>query len=535
MTTPRGHQVEARRREDNRPRNPSPEDVFALLMEYGAGKSKVVCDEWGEREYAGDLQDLLVFAGAGSYRNWDRDKRDAAGTVRQPSEFRRHLSADMYERMRSAAWVSGKGVTYHRELEDFIRRTDPRRPRALVVNIEAVSTVQKARDLVSAFLDSGRRCLMAVDESTSIKTHDSKRTDHTIRLGRRAAARRILTGLVVPNSPMDLYSQFEFLDPRVLRQKSYFAFRSRYAVLQRSTFLPTAELERRLETINGLTEWPSGREELIKVLETHRKLGRHEVHDLEVDYRNLEELNGLLEAYSYRVLKKDCLDLPPKVYMPPREVEMTDEQRKIYSDLKRYAMAELEGKGFVTATMVITQMLRLQQLICGHVVDEDGNEHDVPERRSADLMQVLGEHSGKAIIWVPYLRTLAKLRALTEKEFGEGTTAEFSGRNTSTRLEDESRWLTDPRCRFMYSTPAAGGRGNTWLPGTLECFYANDYNLELRLNAEDRPHRDGQTHPVAIQDWVCPGTVEEKVIPALRAKLDIASLIMGDDYKEWVV
>lgn len=530
-TTARAHQNTALGRIRKRPSAPSPADIFALLIEYGGGKSKIICDEFGEREEARDLQDLLVVAGAGSYRNWDRDK-----TAAQPSEFHRHMSDDLNDRMRTMAWISGAGVGHHRALERFLTDLDPRRPRAFVVNIEALSKTQKARDAVRTFLQApGRRAMAVDDESTNIKAWDSKRTEFMHSVASDAAARRILTGLVTPNSPMDLFSQFWFLDWRVLRQRSYYTYRSRYAVLKRTSFLKTDQLMAKAANIPGVTEIPSGRDELVTLLHSNKMFRRGESMELEVSYKNVDELYDLIAPYSYRVLKSECMDLPPKVYMPVREVPLTDEQRRHYKELKQYAITKIENS-YASATLAITQMLRMQQLICGHLVDEDGKEHDVPERRTDDLLEVLGEHSGKAIIWIPFQRTLGKVRRRLEEEFGEGCTAEYSGRNAgNARLEDEARWLSDPTCRFMCSTQAAGGRGNTWLPGTLECFFANNYDLELRLNAEDRPHRHGQEHPVAIQDWICPGTIEEKVVPALREKIDIAAAIMGDGYREWLV
>lgn len=525
---PYGHQVTALQRIASRPSSPSDQDVFALLMEYGTGKSKVVCDEFGAREEAGDLQDIAVVAGAGSYRNWDRDKSAA-----QPSEFHRHLSGDLGSRLRTAAWVSGQGVVAKRALDTFIRDVDPRRPRALVMNIEALSTVQAARDLMRAFLSApGRRAMLVDDESTNIKDGSSERAKQMLKLAPLAAARRILTGLVVPNSPMDLFSQFEFLDWRVLGQRSFFSYRSRYAVLKRVSFLPTEVLMARGAGIPGIQGM--GRDDLVKALEARHLLKRSEVATVEVAYRNEGELSDLIAPYSYRVLKGDCLDLPPKVYMPIREVPLTDEQRRIYRDMKETASAELASGKFATAQLAITRTLRMRQLICGYQVDEDGNEEDVPERRSRDLLEVLGEHHGKAIIWVPFKRTLLKLEQLVLKEFGPGTVAKYYGGNVGTRLEDEARFLSDPSCRFMLSTQAAGGRGNTWNVASLVCYFGNDYDLELRLNSEDRAHRAGQDKSVAYVDWVAPGTSEEKIIPALRAKIDIASVIMRDGPKAWL-
>lgn len=505
-TKPRKQQVEAFRRLKKRPTHPSSEDVFAWLMEYGTGKSKIITDEFGVREEAGDLQDLFILAGAGSYLNWIEDKNES-----QPSEFHKHMSDDLNERLRAEAWISGAGVRHQRRLEHMLRNLDPQRPRALLMNIEALSASQKARDLARAFLEpKNRRAMMVVDESTSIKEDSSERTKAVIALAGEAPVRRLLTGLVTPNNPVDLFSQFEFLDWRILGFNSKWAFRNRYCV------------QKDIQVVIPGKFAADGSPATRKV-------------KIDVAYRNIDELHAKIAPYSYRVLSKDCQDLPPLVYSPLVEVELTKEQRQVYDDLHEFSTAQLSSEAYVTATMVLTRNLRLQQVLCGFTVDEDGNEHDIPSNRGAAVLRVLEEHSGKAIIWVPFHRPLRRLVAALQKVYGPDAVAEFHGKNLSTRGEDERRFLGDPKCRFMVSTQAAGGRGNTWIVANLMIYFANDYNLELRMNSEKRFHRDGQTKSCTIVDFVTRGTNEMKPVQALRDKLDMAGQIMGDSYKEWLI
>lgn len=504
-TKPRSQQVEAKKRLRRRPDSPSSEDVFAWLMEYGTGKSKIITDEFGERELAGDLQDVLILAGAGSYLNWIEDKNES-----QPSEFHRHMSDDLNDRLRAEAWVSGAGVRHQRRLEHLVTQLDPRRPRALLMNIEALSSSQKARDLAWAYLGApNRRKMMVVDESTSIKDDASERTKAVIKLAGEASCRRLLTGLVTPNNPVDLYSQFEFLDWRILGYNSKWTFRNRYCV------------QKEIQVDTGQRH-PDGSPKMRKV-------------KIDVAYRNMEELHEKIAPYSYRVLSKDCQDLPPLVYSPLIEVELTKEQRQVYDDLREFSTAQLSEEAHVTATMVLTRNLRLQQVLCGFTVDEDGNERDIPSNRGAAVLRVLEEHGGKAIVWVPFHRPLQRLAAALEKVYGPDAVAQFHGKNLSKRGEEERRFLGDPRCRFMLSTQAAGGRGNTWTAANLTIYFANDYNLELRMNSEKRFHRDGQTQSCTIVDFVTRGTNEMKPVQALRDKLDMAGLIMGDSYRDWLI
>jgi hypothetical protein len=492
-TQPRAHQAEALQRIAQKPASPSSEDVFALLMDMGTGKTKVVVDEWGARTEAGDLSDLLVIAPAGSYRNWYTDRGDD-----EPSELRKHLDPALFERVVTTGWVSGAGVLHRRSLDAIIRSRDPARPRALFVNIEALSTVKAAKDACLEFMRTSQRgTLLAVDESTSIRTPGIERVKSVLQLAEKARVRRIMTGLPTPKSPMDLYTQFEFLDWRILGFNSFYAFRARHALLRKMKF-------------GARSFW------------------------VEVSYRDLPVIQEKIAPYSYRVLKEDCLDLEPKVWTT-RDVSLSPDQERIYREMRQYATAQLGEESWVTATSVITQILRLHQVLCGHTTDEEGRYHEVPEQRTRALLELLTEHRGKAIIWATYDPTIRKIAAALAKEFGEESVACFWGGNRSTRDKDETRFKTDPKCRFMVSTQAAGGMGNTWVVADLVVYYANNYDLEQRQQSEDRAHRDGQTRRVTYVDLVARGTVDEKIIQALRRKIDMATAITGENYREWLV
>lgn len=485
---PWDHQRTALVRVAERPSTPSSEDVFAWLLEMGTGKTKIVLDEWGERVVRGELDSLLVVAPAGNYRNWFEDKSEE-----EQSELRKHLDPELLRRTLVRAWISGMSGGKLRQLLEFAG--DSRHPRVLVVNIEALSTVQKARDICEQFLRSGR-AMMVIDESTTIKNPTSRRSDAVRKLGQHAAARRIVTGSPTPQSPLDLYAQFEFLDWRIIGQRSFYAFRARYAVLQKKNFG-----DRTVQVVVG--------------------------------FRDIEDLSRRIAPYSYRVLKEDCLDLPPKIYTT-RDVELTKEQHRIYSELRQDAVSEF-ASGHVSASMKITQLLRMHQVLCGHLVDEDGMIHQVDQNRDQALVDILSEHSGKAIVWVCYQTTLLRLRERLEKEFGAKSVACFWGGNSTTRADDELRFLQDSECRFMLSTPAAGGRGNTWVVADLVVYFANSHNLEHRVQSEDRAHRGGQTRSVTYVDLVARGTLDEKIIHALRKKIDIAAAISGDGYRDWLI
>ena len=169
-----------------------------------------------------------------------------------------------------------------------------------------------------------------------------------------------MTGSPVTKNPLDLYTQCEFLDPYLLDFASYYAFRNRYAEMT--------------------TMHVRGRS--IQVVK---------------EFRHLDELSDSLKSFSYRVLKKDCLDLPPKNWTK-RYISLTKEQEKIYEQMKKHALAMLNGKVTTTVT-VLTQLMRLQQITCGHFVADDGTTQEVKNNRMQELLDVLEQTEGKSIIW----------------------------------------------------------------------------------------------------------------------------------------
>jgi hypothetical protein len=560
-TTPRAHQSQALTRLADQPR------AFALLMDMGVGKSKVILDEFGEREKQGDIQDLLIIAPAGAYRNWDQDKSDV-----QLSQFKAHLSEDLYKRMAQVTWTGGKTKREERYLDWLLTVTN--RPRVFLINIEALSRKISPGNIpyqyCKRFLDApGRRSMMVIDESTTIR-NDSLRTRTVIDLGQYANIRRILTGLVAPKNPLDLFWQFYFLDWKILGYNTFTLFRSRYAEIKRICVLPQARIRGTLAACigvrDGKSDLPDGilrrryatvyqgqdpntmqRSELLEglqtaiegmgredMLETIERLGGYIEQIPQITgFKNIEELQEKIAPYSFRVRKDEVLDLPPKVFQF-REVALTAEQKKAYNEILEFATTELSNDTHVTATSVITRIIKLHQLVCGHAVDEQGKVHEFSSNRITELIQILEECDGKVIIWAEYLFSIHLIVDALVKKYGHEAVAQFHGANRSTRSEDERQFLSNPECRFMVSS-YAGALGNTWVVAKTVVYFANTYDLEKRIQSEDRSHRDGLQHSVTYIDLHCSDTVDEKIIMALRKKLDLMAMITNESWREWLV
>lgn len=485
-TKPYEHQKMALRKSgilDRRPRQ-----AYAWLMEMGTGKSKVDCDETGIMYECGLLDAWVIWAPKGVYNNW----------FKKGGELETHLSVPYV----AAKWESGGGnSTNKRALEKLL--SPAQCLRVLVINIESVSSGKKAFEYVKRFLqscsknpDGTHKVKMSVDEATRIKNPEAMRTINIINLGKLCSFRRILTGSPITKNPLDAYGQFTFLDPKILGHNSWFSFRARYAITQ----------ERHFGTRKA------------KVI---------------VGFRNQEELKTKIAQHSYRVLKEECLDLPPKVYQM-REVELTDEQMSTYLQMKNEAFAQFEG-GFTSAQNAITILMKLQQIVCGHVKDSEGVVHRLPTNRIDALLESIEETSSDCIIWSRYREDIDRIVEAIKKEHGDNSVAQFHGGNTRTRDSEATRFISEAECRFIVSTQQSGGFGNTWLNGRQTFYYSNSEDLEHRIQSEDRPHRAGQHQTCFYTDLVTPGTIQEKMIQKLRAKMDIAATILGDDPREWLI
>lgn len=477
-------------------------ESFAYLMAMRTGKSPTTLADFGQLELDGLVQDMLGFAPAGAYRTWEDDV------------LPKHLSADLKRRLRVHTWSASDGVKRTALLDNFMY--DQSRPRALFVNTEAMSGVKRARDLVKKFLDQ-RNSYAFCDESTDIKNPDSERAKFAVdEIRPRANYRRILSGLPTPKSPLDAYMQFEFLDRSILGFNSFLGFEARYAKVVQ---LPIGPI---------LTNRYDG----SPLLDNEGKVRRRMIKRLQ-GFVDVEDIHAKIEPHSHRVRLEDCYDLPPKMYFF-RDVEMHPTQKRVYEEMKMFATAELEEMEHVTAHHVVTQMLRLHQILCGHVRTEDGRLAEVPENRSDAICDFLEEHDGKAIIWCAYDYNVQQMVEKLEKRF-KRKVARFWGGNRSTREAEEKMFLNDPGCTTLVATAAAGGRGRTWTVADTVIYHSCTNNLEHRMQSEERAQAMEKHRNVGYYDFRCRGTVEEPIYSALRKKLNLASIVNGDEYKRWLI
>ena len=456
-------------------------ESFAIFAEMGTGKTKIALDNACILYNRGKIDRLLVVAPKGAYMNWV--------DLEIPTHVPDYISKKVL------AWKPSTSEKYKAQLKDIMNLNDYRL-KIMVMNVEAFST-KKGLNFAKLFLIG--RAMMIVDESTTIKNPQAKRTKNILSLAKETKYRRIMTGSPVTQSPMDLWSQMDFLDPEILGQSSFYAFRTRYAIM--------------------ITANAAG--------------GTHKYQKI-VKFKNLAQLGQLVSPHSYRILKKDCLDLPDKVYAK-REIELSDEQKQAYSEMKTNAMTMLKGQS-ATALNVLTQLIRLHQITCGHMKTDDGDIINFKNLRLDELMQILGETTGKVIIWANYIHDILSIEKAIKEEFGRNSYCTYYG---ATKAEDRQKCIYDFQnsendCRFFIGNTQTGGYGITLTAASTVIYYSNNYDLEKRIQSEDRAHRIGQKNKVLYIDLVAKGTVDEKIIQSLRNKVNIAKEISGEELSTWI-
>lgn len=454
--------------------------VAALFADMGTGKSFMVINNFAMLYDRGQINSVLIIAPKGVYRNW------------VDQELLKHLPEHIIHR--TALWTPSPRKAEKATLEKLWEVTEDLK--ILVMNVEALSTA-KGVEYATRFVRS-TNCFMTIDESTTIKTPTAKRAKNAVKVGLEAKYKRIMTGSPVTRSPLDLFQQCDFLSPECLNSTSYYAFRARYAVM------------------------------------VEKNMGSHSFKKV-VGYRKLDELKEKLDKFSYRIRKDECLDLPEKVYIK-REVHLTKEQVKAYQEMKTMALALLKD-GMVSTVNALTQLMRLHQIVCGHVKLDDDRIVSIPSKRIEELLSVIEEASDKVIIWANYRHDIDAIKLALQKEYGMNAVGTYYGDTDDderARVVKEFQDLNS-ELRFFVGNPRTGGYGLTLTAADTVVYYSNNFDLEVRLQSEDRAHRIGQTRSVTYVDLISPGTVDEKIVKALRGKIDIANEVLGEELKEWLI
>jgi len=495
-TEPYEHQIEVFKTIKDR-------TYYALEWEMGLGKTKTALDVSAYKYLSNMIDMVLVVTDKGVHENWvDR-------------EIPTHLALDK-KRYKAASWHTGRVEGNMRGIVEF-------EGLAIATINWSVIDRKRGKEFISRAL-ANRRVLIIVDESDNMATPTSSQTKAMLRYAKLAAARLIMTGTPILNSPLDSWAPFQFLNPEIMGDRKFGAFKRGYSVLE--PLFGVTHMAWRPDPQTG---------KMVQVEEPVRVV---------TGYKNIPDLKRRIDPHRSRLLKEDCLDLPEKVYSR-HGFELPDEYKKAYRSLSRDLVLELGDDERVTAPLALTKIIRLQQLCCGFVVPEGtaggasdlfGKPFTAVNPRMDALAEVCRQAQGKAIIWAPWRYSINEIRAYLEDKYGKETVVVYAGETSPANRKIAIDTFQDPDSgvRWFVSQQQAGGRGITLTQARNVIYYANTYSYGLRVQSEDRAHRIGQHFPVNYVDIEALNTIDATIIQALLDKLEIASMITGDRLKLWL-
>lgn len=463
--------------------------IYALFWEQGCGKSKPILDNAALLYKLGEIDCLLVAAPNGVHRNWIEDEvpTHLIDEVRQQTHcffYQTHRSGTKWHKQAVKEAINHKGLLI------------------FAISYDAVMT-EEGRITIWNILKK-RRCFYTLDEATRIKAPRAKTAIRFVASGKYAPYRRILTGTPIANSPFDVYNQVKFLDEN---------FWKKYELDDFSIFK------------NHFGIW--------KHIETEQ----HNFNKL-VGFRRLEELHDILKTISSRLLKDDVLDLPPKLYNK-RYFEFTAEQRRLYNEMRDEFMTVLDSGVPVYGELAIVRMLRLHQISRGYIpVDKGEPVHMIGEKNPClDLMrEIAADLPHPAIIWVRFQKDADLIMDFMRKDNRKAV--RYDGPVPDDERARNKRAFQDGTAKFFVANPAAASEGLTLTAAKTVCYYSQDFNYKNRKQSEDRAHRIGQDQNVNYIDLLGRNdgakTIDDYMVKNLTKKDEAASIVLGDDLKEWL-
>lgn len=509
---------------------------FALFFEQRVGKSKTVIDIAAEKYRTGEIDSLLVIAPNGVHRQWTADA------------LPEHMPDDTNYRAELWNAQKVKQVGVKERLRALLSHVGLR---VLSVNIDAIQT-EEFKGYANAFF-RGHRVMTVVDESSDIASEKATRTKMAWRIGRKSRVRALLDGTPVAAGPLGLYGQCEFLGPATLGFTSYFAFKAHFAELKRCDFgerdKPCPECKK-TGVVNGVR---------CPRCFGNKFIGRNQASVVQ-GYQNLPELKRRLAPFAMRVLRSQCHDLPPKIY-EKIYFDLAPETTRFYQQLRDKFVAELKSGIRITAPMVLTRYLRLQQVSSGFVpvgvsvspcplcdgsdllceaceglgVVETGEEHYEPTGPNSRLEAFRGaiaKLEGQGVVWCKFNYDVDSVVAMGQ-ETGRRV-VQYDGRIGASEKAQAVTAFQGGKADWFVAKPRSAGRGHDLAVANWTVYYSHDWSLRMRLQSEDRAQSLKKTDSVLYLDLVATDTVDDKIVNALRERKRISDMITGDNPEKWL-
>lgn len=476
-------------------------EFFALLAEPGTGKTWIIINNIAELWTKHVCDAALVFAPNGIQGMWTR------------LQLPEHMPASVkYE---SVAWYAQQDKK-DREALARIMKPNPGTLRILTMNWEALQH-QKSFFAAYQFARSAKNLVIVADESHCIKNPKTKRWKSLMKIRPFSRWRRIMTGTPIDGKPYSAFGQYVFLDEAILGTTSYTAFKAEYAEMLHMNH----PLVQRIIEKNALRFVPQ--------IEARDPVTN------QPKYRNLDKLARLIAPHSFRVLKRECLDLPPK--LPPKVLfcKMTKQQAAIYKRAEKEYRLEYEGE--LTPMNKLAIATKLSQITSGYYLHPLAQE---PVRIPGEnpKMDLLLEHveyvldmGKKLIIWARYTIQIEDiLRALREK-FGKDSCVAYYGDVKRKERDAAIESFERGPVPIFVGNQQAGGIGITLVAASWMFYFSNNWSLIDRIQSEDRADRIGQTESLQCVDFVAENTVDESMVTGVALKQDVANVILDPKFR----
>ena len=449
--------------------------VFALFYDPGAGKSKSLTDFATYHYCNGNIDALIIWTpNALVSEQWTRRN--------SPTEGEGQLEKDIHDSIPWQAWLWNKNKTKKSQL-DYQNLQDFNGLKIIVMNIDAAKT-EFGDKMLTAFIKQHKgRVMFAIDEAHLIKTKGSGRWKAAVKIGGMCSSRAILTGTPIGKDLLDLWSQFLFLDEKIIGIRYKTAFMGQYC----------------------LTKWNGFAQEVI-------------------GHKNVDKLYSIIDPYIYRVTQAE---LGLEKMFDEFTFTMYDEQKEHYNSLKKLFLTQLDNGEILTTVNAISAFTRMQQVSNGYLVREDGSFQLLPNARldafNAWLETISDE---KIVIWCRFKQDATLICDALGKE-----AVDISGNvDSNERIGNKNKFISSNAIRFAIGTPDAAGTG---MDGMQEVCnrairYSLSYNLILFDQAENRTSRIGGNGTAFYTDLIGKGTMDRKILANLKGKKDLSDLALDD-------
>lgn len=532
VPNPYKHQIEAFEFVKNK-------NHFALFMEQGTGKSKVAIMKIYDLYCEDVLDKVIIISPNAVKRPWIKE------------QFEEHYP----DTFSSCVWKNKKTKKFEKA---FLKFCDKTHLKIFSINVEAFQS-KRIYIFIRKFLEKGE-VFIIVDESTNIKNPKAIRTKTIVRGFRERKYKAILTGTPTPNSPFDLYSQFDFLENNYFKM-SYHHFKHRYSLMMT---IKNHKTNREFNTVMDEETFNNIKYDLSII----KELTHLEIEQLAIDYKtstsniiyinksvsyspykNLKELNESIKKDTFKIKKEDCLDLPDKVY-EILEAELNPAQQKLYKQLQENMVAEYKNEE-LSLVNKLSLTLRLQQITGGlfpypdvimkqvKVLDQL-EEFFITEFKTKIIdnspkIKVLKEDldcvskNTSIVIWAVFVGELKLIYQELKENYKCGL---YIGETSEEKREEILSQFKNKEIQILIMSPAIGEYGLNLQVSNLHYFYSNDYRADRRLQAEDRSHRIGQTNKVTYKDIVCIDSIDQKILKVLKRKESLIDFFRNKSLKE---